>query len=421
MKLNLKKSSCLFFIGLVIFFLYFPLAKAQLNSSPNIAIELSAQGNIGPAAADYIIHGIKTAEEISARLVILKLDTAGGLSQSIGEVVKEIIASKVPVVTYVAPSGAQAARAAAFILSASHIAAMAPGTNLNTFTSDAILEVKALAALRDRQIKSAEMAAIPAKTLTANQALKLHVIDVVAPDVSSLLQQINGRSVKVNGETLKLDTTHLAIEKILPDWQNKFLKVITDPSIVYVLLLMSIYGLFFEFVNPGFVLPGVTGVICLFLIIYAFPLLPINYVGLGLMIFAIALMIAEAFVPSFGVLSVGGLIAFVIGSVILFDHAGAGFQIAWPVIIAVTVVSALFFLLVINLALKARFRPVVSGGEQLINMQAIVVKAAVGEILVRLHGEVWQAISDDQLKVGEKVRVISRNGLVLKVQLSGAD
>ena len=422
--------------------------QAPVATSPFAAV-LNIKGAIGPAVADYFHRGLAQAAQDGATVVVLRLDTPGGLSKSMRIIIKDILASPVPVITYVAPSGARAASAGTYILYASQLAAMAPGTNLGAATpvaigspgtadkdkakdgdkkadsktamerkaiNDASAYIRSLAQLRGRNEKWAEKAVRQAESLSANEALKMNVINIVAPNIPDLLKQANGKKVKVAGVEKTLATTGLTLHAIHPDWRSRFLSVITDPSVAYILLLIGIYGLFFEFANPGFVLPGVAGAICLLLALYAFHLLPVNYVGLGLMLLGIAFMLVEAFVPSFGALGIGGVIAFVVGSIMLMGTGTPGFTIALPVIFAVTAVTAAFFLLVVNMAIKARLRPVVSGEEELVDAIGEVVKTEMGIQRIRLRGELWQVESDSPLQPGQQVCVVSRSGLILKVK-----
>ena len=368
------------------------------------------------------------------------------------EIIQAIITSPIPVVSYVAPSGARAASAGTYILYASHIAAMAPATNLGAatpvqiasplssggeksgnkdaesdkadtgdtmtrkITNDAVAYIQGLAKMRGRNAEWAEKAVREAASLPADQALKLGVIDVVAGDLGDLLMQIDGRTVSVDGRDQVLHTAGLAVEKMEPDWRSKLLAVISDPNVAYILMLVGIYGLIYEFANPGMLLPGVAGAICLVLALFAFQVLPVNYAGIGLIVLGIAFMIAEAVVPSFGALGIGGVIAFVIGSVILLDTNVPGYGISPSLIGAVALVSAIFFIFVIGMALKARHRPIVSGREELIGAVGTVLEDFEKDGRLRIHGEVWSARSKVPVQKGQQVRVRSMRGLVLNVE-----
>jgi len=367
--------------------------------------------------------------------------------------------SPIPVVTFVAPSGARAASAGAYILLASHVAAMAPATNIGAATpvqiggvpdpgaqekpkppkddkakpetgkkgakpgmdekmmNDAIAYIRSLAQMRGRNVQWAEKAVREASSSSAEEAVKLNVADFIAADLADLLKKLNGRKVQAAGGTVTFKTAGLIIESLEPDWRSRLLSVITDPNVAYILMLLGIYGLFFELWNPGYVLPGVIGGICLLLALYAFQVLPISYAGLGLILLGIAFMVAEAFAPSFGVLGIGGLVAFVIGSVILYDTDVEGFGVAWPLVAAVAATSALFFFGVVYLALKARRRAVVSGEEQMIGLTGEALDDfAQGAGRVRAHSEEWQARASAPIRRGQRIKVVSRDGLTLVVE-----
>ncbi len=369
---------------------------------------LEVEGAIGPATADYVGRTLDAVEQEQAALVIIRMDTPGGLDTSMRGIIKRITRSSVPVVGFVAPSGARAASAGTYILYASHVAAMAPGTNLGAATpvqligmpdesdsepgdskqqqdavaksgdaktrklvNDAAAYLRGLAQMRGRNVEWAEKAVREGSSLSAQEALDLGVIDLIASDIEQLLARLDGRSVTVNGEQLTLQLAGLPVEYLEPDWRSRLLAVIGNPNIAYVLMLLGIYGLIYEFANPGAIVPGTIGAIALLLALYAFQLLPINYAGAGLIVLGLALMIGEAFVPSFGALGIGGVAAFVIGSVILIDSEAPGYGIALPLILSVAVVSALTLVLVVGMALKSRRRPVVSGREDLLGAGSV--------------------------------------------------
>ena len=418
------------------------------------AVALDIQGAIGPATADYIHRGLEQAQERAATLIILRMDTPGGLDTAMRAIIQDILVSDIPVASYVTPGGARAASAGTYILYASHVAAMTPGTNLGAATpvsiggipepddlarkgkgdgegddneaggnhmekkriNDAVAYLRSLAQLRGRNVEWAEQAVREAASLPAGEALEAGVIDIVAVDQEDLLEQLNGRSVMVLDHPQVLDTTGLHIETIAPDWRNRLLAVITDPNVAYILMLIGIYGLFFEFANPGYVLPGVAGAIALVLALYAFQVLPVNYAGLALVGLGIIFMLAEAFVPSFGALGIGGVIAFVIGSIILFDTEGTGYAVSIPLIFSLALISAGFFMFIVGAAIKSRQRPVVSGLEEMRVAEGVVIDDFQGSGRIRVHGEVWEAESSVPLKSGDHVRVTAVDGLVLKVQ-----
>ncbi len=436
------------------------LLLGTASGARQLAVLLDLKGAIGPATASYVHKGLRKAQEDDATLVILRVDTPGGLDTSMRDVVQDILASPVPVVAFVAPSGARAASAGTFIVYASHIAAMAPGTNLGAATpvqiggpstplpggrpgeepdgdkpaetegqersekpeiadkavNDAVAYIRALAQMRDRNAEWAEKAVREAASLPSDDALREGVIDLIARDVDDLLRKLDGRAVTILGESQVLRTAELELVVFEPDWRTRFLSIITNPSVAYILLLLGVYGLIFEFVNPGLVGPGVIGAISLLLALYAFQLLPINYAGLGLIGLGIALMIGEAFVPAFGALGIGGVAAFVLGSLMLMDTDIPGFGVAWPLIAAVALVSAAFFIIAITLMLRARRRAVVSGREEMIGSTGHVVEWAGHEGRVRVHGEIWRARAQRPLRPHRQICVTEIDGLTLVVE-----
>jgi membrane-bound serine protease (ClpP class) len=426
-----------------------PLALAVPGHAAAGVTLLTIDGPIGPASADYVVHGIARSAQQGRQLVILKMDTPGGLDTAMRELIKAILTSPVPVATWVAPSGARAASAGTYILYASHIAAMAPGTNLGAATpveigigqpqpeqkkktdkeaegsalarkqvNDAAAYLRGLAQMRGRNADWAERAVREAVSLTAEEALKQHVIEVVAPDVSSLLAQLDGKTVTVLGQARRLETKDVTPVELGPDWRIRLLATVTHPSVALLLMTIGIYGLVFEFMNPGYVAPGVIGTICLLLGLYALQLLPVNYAGLALVLFGLMLMVAEAFLPSFGIVGLGGIVAFVAGALMLIDTDMPGFGIPPVLVGTLGVASALLLFGTARLALATRRRPVTSGAAGLIGATARVERVAHGgdrEGWIRIEGELWQAASGLPLSQSQTVRVVGRKGLTLQV------
>ncbi len=439
------------------------LTSAPFAVADGTAVVLDLDGAIGVATAEFIINGIEEAEEREATLVIIRMDTPGGLVNSMRDIISAILGSDVPVVTYVSPAGARADSAGTYILLASHIAAMAPTTHLGAATpvslgggdvgddgksgsdkdadsdsdsasdedkkappsgsamerkvmNDAISYIRGLAEAHGRNADWAEKAVTEAATLTASEALEMNVIDVIAVDQAELLQKLNGRELKVNNRSVTLDTEALLIEKIEPGWRIKFLSTIANPEILLILIMVGVYGLWFEGSSPGAVLPGVVGVICLLLAAYALQVLPINFAGLALMIVGIVLIVAEAFVPSFGALGVGGIAAFIFGSIMMFDSGIPGFGISITFVVGFAVVAGLLLLWMISYLVKLRRRGAVTGRESILAGTAIAMESFAGAGRVWLEGAPWAAVSKVPIEKDQRVTVTAIDGLTLEVE-----
>ena len=406
---------------------------------------------VGPATSDYLVRGMEKANLGGASLVVIRMNTPGGLDGAMRDIIEAILASPVPVATYVAPQGARAASAGTYILYASHIAAMAPATNLGAATpvaigapggikpkgaseeedteepegetamdrkmvNDAAAYIRGLAELRGRNQAWAELAVREASSLSANEALEQGVIDLVAKDLRDLARQLQGREIAMDDQSLVLDLENAAIYSLEPDWRTEFLATITNPSLVLILGMIGFYGIILEFYNPGSLVPGTVGVICLLLAGYALQLLPVNYAGLALLVVGIGLMVAEAMSPSFGILGSGGIVAFTMGGLLLFDSDVEAFRVGWPVLLSIGVVTAGFIIITISIALRMRKREVTTGVEQIIGSEGVVLADSNGQGQVRVSGEIWEARSESPLSRGDKVVVTAVDGLLLSVE-----
>jgi membrane-bound serine protease (ClpP class) len=431
------------------------LAQATAPAIADRALLLEVDGVIGPSIADYVVHELGAARPDQVRLIIVRMNTPGGLDTSMRQIISAILGSPVPVATYVAPNGARAASAGTYIAYASALAAMAPGTNIGAATpvqfggnpalpsdrnqqkeqkqqeaksgepadaetrkavNDAVAYIRSLAALNDRNADWAAEAVRSAASLPASEALSLHVIDVIADDVPDLLRKIDGRTVKVAGKPQQLTTADLDVVVVPPDWRTELLTLVTNPNVAFILLLIGVYGLIFEFLNPGAVAPGLIGAISLLIALYALAFVPINYAGAALVLLGVVLMVAEAHVGAFGALGVGGIAAFVIGSLMMFPAHTPGFNLSMGVVAGAAIGSAALLLLVLAALLRSRRRPVVTGSEALIGAEGETVSWQNGEGRVRVKGEIWLARSDASLAAGSRVTIVGRDGLVLRVK-----
>jgi membrane-bound serine protease (ClpP class) len=425
----------------------------QLSAAPGAVVQLQVDGVIGPANADYLVRGLSKAIDEGAQLVVIEMDTPGGLDSSMRSIIKAILASPVPVATYVTPGGARAASAGTYILYASHVAAMTPGTNLGAATpvaigmpgaadkpqagnepseerqtpsdpmvakqvNDAAAYIRGLANLHGRNAEWAERAVREAVSLSAEEAKAQSVIDYLADDLPELLRQLDGKTLQVAGRPVTLNTTDAPLLSHAPDWRTRLLAVITNPSVALVLMMIGIYGLIFEFTSPGSGVGGVIGGISLIIALYALQLLPVSYAGVALILLGIAFMVAEAFLPSFGVLGIGGVASFILGALILIDTDVPGFGIPLALIVTLALVSAGMILAILGMALKARRRQQVAGDSGLVGsltaIQAVQPDNPITGWVV-LQGERWQVTAAAPLQPGQQVRVTERQGLRLRV------
>ncbi len=411
-----------------------PILFTPLVLAAEKAFLLNIDGPIVPAVQDYIKRGLDQAVNEHAALVILQINTPGGLESTTRKINDTIIASPVPIVAFVAPSGARAASAGTYIVYASHYAVMANGTNIGAASpvnlmgteevsvedkkamNDSAAYLRSLAELRGRNSSWANDAVYQSKSISAIEAKKQNVVNEIADNYPQLLQTINGKPVTVQGKTQHLNTTNIQIETIPHDWRYSFLTFITNPNIAYILMLIAIYGLFFELSSPGLILPGVTGIIALLLVLYAFELMPINYVGLTLVCIGIAFMIFEIFVSSFGIIGIGGVIAFIIGSVMLFDLDDPNYHLTWTLIFAMSFISIGFFFMVLMLVFRAHKQAIITGKEGLIGSEGLVLSVMNEQVVVSILGEIWDAQSPVMLNKGDRVKVTAVHGLKLMVE-----
>lgn len=415
------------------------LLSLQLFGASSTVLELEIKGVIGPASSYYLKSGINKAIEKNADMVIIKLDTPGGLSTSMREMIQDITNSSIPFIIYVYPKGSRAASAGTYLMYAASVGAMAPGTNIGAATpislmpsqdtpskevsthekkaiNDASAYIKSLAELNDRNVSWGLSAVEEAKSISAKEALQLGVIDIIASNMRELLQELDNRVVKVGDKKVTLHTKDANIFTFAPDWKTELLYTITNPNVAYILLLLAMYGIFFELMNPGMVLPGVIGVISGVVALYSLNMIPFNYAGLLLIILGISFMVIEIFVVGFGVLGIGGVISFAIGSFLLFDADTLGNSVSIPLIISFSLVSLAFFIVVMRLFMSSRAAKIVSGLEEMTGLEAEVLDISGDKYHVMCHGEVWNATSQEVLHVKQLVEVVEVENLILKVK-----
>lgn len=399
---------------------------------------LTINGAIGPVASEMLENSLQAAAANNAEALVIELDTPGGLLKTTRIMCKSMLASEVPIVVYVAPSGSRAGSAGVFITLASHIAAMAPGTNIGAahpvglggigggddtssvmegkITNDAAAFARTLAENRGRNADWAEKAVVESKSITEKEALDLNVIEIIAESGESLLDSLDGRVVSIGGEQDTLQTRNAIVIKTPMSFRLRVLDVISDPNIAYILMLIGIYGLFFELYNPGVILPGVIGGISLILAFFSLQLLPVSWAGVLLILFAVILFLLEIKVASYGLLSVAGVISMTLGSLMLFQPGMTGIQVGLELIIPAAIVTALFFAFVVGMGLRAQSRKVTTGSEGLIGEIGVASTdlSPLGKVLV--HGELWSARCPTLVVRGSKVRVKSISGMELTVE-----
>ncbi len=443
---RIKKNSIFFILLWLAAWAMLVAAQPQHGA----VVVVSVKDVITPATASFLKRTIETSQDGEASLIVIELDTPGGLDSSMRSIIQSILASRVPVVTYVHPEGARAASAGTFILYASHVAAMTPATNLGAATpvaltessnqrekpvapgsekragsetasrdkavNDAAAYIRSLAELRGRDTAFAEEAVRSAASLSATEALQRGVIDLIATDIPDLLMKLDGREVTLAAGKRVLTTKAVNVDYREPDFRDRFLMLIAHPQVALILMMLGVYGLFFEFTSPGFGVPGIAGIICLLVALYSLQMMPVNWVGVALVFLGLALMVTEALTPSFGVFGVGGVIAFIVGGIFLVDRGVPGYSVSPALIAGAGVFSAIFIFLIGTMAIRSQKRPIVSGSEEMIGQEAVITGIhQQGIYWVRINGENWRAQSDDNLMPGQAVRVVRMEGLTLFV------
>jgi membrane-bound serine protease (ClpP class) len=417
---------------LILLSLVFGVQGQTQDKAPIFTIEVDAI--INPATAKFIVDSIDQANQQGAQCLIIQLDTPGGLMESMRIIVKKMLASNIPIIVYVSPAGARAASAGVFITMAANIAVMAPGTHIGAahpvslgegkenktmgekIVNDTVSYIKTIAKTRGRNVDWAEKAVRKSVSITEDEAVKLNVVDFISPDLPSLLAKIDGKILKLDGVTRTLQTKGIQPQPIQMSWREKLLDIISNPTIAYILLMLGIYGIFFELSSPGAILPGVVGGIFLILAFYALQMLPVNYAGLALIFFGIILFIAEIKVVSHGLLAVGGVISLFLGSLMLFHSPVEYLRISLSVIIPAVMVSAAFFLFAVTKAVQARLTKPTTGMEGLVGEEGTAATAIAPEGKISIHGEFWNATSDQPIEKGQKARVVGVTNLKLRIK-----
>jgi membrane-bound serine protease (ClpP class) len=422
---------------ILVFIVFFVAVQAMFAKNKVVVIDVD--GGIGPAIADYLESGIRYAEEEKAEALVVRLNTPGGLLETTRDIVEDIMEAKVPVIVYVAPGGSRAGSAGVFITLAGHIAAMAPGTNIGAahpvgmdgdggdstdvmygkVTNDAAAFVRTIAQNRGKNVEWAERAVRESVSATEKEALELGVIDFISQSLEVLLDQCHGMHVEIDGKSRVLDTKNAEIELKAMNWREELLFVLTNPNIAYILLMLGVYGIFFELYHPGSIFPGSVGAIAIILGAYSMQMLPINYAGVALILAGLVLFLLEVYITSYGLLSIGGIVSLTLGSVMLIDSPFEFMEISMGLIITVVVLTALFFLVIGGIGIRAQFRKPASGISAMIGERGTVIEdiRMGGFGNVRVHGEIWRASADTDIQTGEKVEVVEVKGLKIKVRI----
>lgn len=434
----IKKIYFLKLLSIVIFII-FNLAVFPCDASENIKKSrpvylMIISDNINPATAQFFVSGLKNAQKNGAQALILQIDTPGGLDTSMRKMVQAIMDSSIPVIVYIAPGGSRAASAGAIITLAAHIAVMAPGTNIGaahpvsatggkmdkTMTekvmNDMTAYVKSIADARKRDTKWAVDIVNKSRSATANEALNAGIIDFITPDRIRLLHELDGRSVMIKNNRVELKTLNARIITIESSFKDRILSVISNPNLAYILMLIGMAGLYFEFSNPGSLFPGIIGSISLVLALFAFQTLPVNYAGVIIIIIGLICFIAEIYTPTYGFLSITGIICLILGSIMLFNNGDKETSLSLSVLIPSIVMFSSFFSIVAFMAVKAQLLKPSTGQEGIINEEGVVIDISNNYYKVFLHGEIWNAVSDKTLNKGQKIKVTGIKNLLLYIK-----